>query len=71
MRTVRSWVKSFTPGSAPGYDNKMLQGNFISHFIAHTSQRLREHNSECPEVKALSEKPRTPNIAPLTVVGEP
>jgi hypothetical protein len=41
------------PGGAPGYDNdKKELGNNITHLAAQTSQRLREHSHNGPNVKA-------------------
>src|ERR1700759_3602056 len=46
--------RSATPGDAPGYDGDKEFGNNITHLIARTSQRLREHNRHRPNVKARS-----------------
>src|SRR5437762_8330039 len=40
------------PGGAPGYDDDKQLGNFITHIPALTSQRLREHSVQTPDVKA-------------------
>jgi hypothetical protein len=41
MHTARIWMASAIPGGAPGYDDNKEFGNFITHSMARTSQRLR------------------------------
>src|ERR1700760_3229006 len=46
--------RSATPGDAPGYEGDKEFGNNITHLTARTSQRLREHSHQRPNVKARS-----------------
>jgi hypothetical protein len=41
MHTACFGMASASPGGAPGYDENKKFGNFIAHFVARTSQRLR------------------------------
>jgi hypothetical protein len=51
MHTARIRMALAIPGGAPGYDDDKQFGNFITHLTANTSQRLREHTGQTPEVK--------------------
>src|SRR5215210_8619226 len=50
LHTARTWMASAIPGGVPGYDDDKL-GNFITHMPAQTSQRLRDHSVQTPDVK--------------------
>src|SRR2546423_9412254 len=52
LHTARIWMALAIPGGAPGYDDDKQLGNFITHIPALTSQRLREHSVQTPDVKA-------------------
>src|SRR3954468_16337172 len=56
LHTARIWMALAIPGGAPGYDDDKQLGNFITHIPALTSQRLREHSVQTPDVKAERHK---------------
>jgi hypothetical protein len=52
-------MASAIPGGAPGYDDDKQFGNFVTHFAADTSQRLRDHSVKTPDVKGRRREAQT------------